>query len=327
MNHTDQSNRVLLERLAAKAMTDRGLLADFAAEALCEAAGVPCPSFDGGGARDLRNLLWASIDNDDSRDLDQLSVAEALPDGKIKVLVAIADVDAVVASLAAIENHAQHNTTSVYTAAKIFPMLPERLSTDITSLGQGVDRPAIVVEMLVAADGSVAGSAIYRAWVRNQAKLAYHGVAAWLEGGPPPAALAAVKGLDENLRLQDRAAMSLKNLRQLHGALTFDTRQSRAKFDGDEVSGLELEKPDRATHLIEDFMVAANGVAAEFLEAKNFPCLRRVVRTPKRWDGIVELARQHGADLPAAPNAPALNAFLTQQKKADPCASPISRSR
>jgi VacB/RNase II family 3'-5' exoribonuclease len=322
MDNPNQSNRALLQQLAARAMSERGLLAEFSAAALSEAAGVSCPRVNGEGVRDLRQLLWASIDNDDSRDLDQLSVAEALPGDKIKVLVAIADVDAVVAGLTAIEEHAQHNTTSVYTAAKIFPMLPERLSTDITSLGQGVDRPTIVVEMIVAVDGSVQSSSVYRAWVRNQAKLAYHSVAAWLEGGPAPAPLAAVTGLDENLRLQDKAARALKGLRQSHGALTFDTHQGRAKFDGDNVSSLELEKPDRATQLIEDFMVAANGVAAELLEAKGFPCLRRVVRVPKRWDGIVDIARHHGASLPAEPNAPALIAFLTQQKNADPVRFP-----
>jgi len=201
-------------------------------------------------------------------------------------------------------------------------MLPEHLSTDITSLCQGVDRPAVVVEMVVAADGSVSDSAVYRAWVRNQAKLTYRGVAAWLEGGPAPAALAAVKGLDENLRLQDKAAQALMNLRHLHGALTFDSRQGRATFDGDQVNSLELETRNRATQLIEDFMVAANGVVAEFLEAKKFACLRRVVRTPKRWDRIVDIARQHGATLPADPDAPALNAFLTHQKKADPVRFP-----
>ncbi len=185
-NHSDQSNRAILRRLAEQAMTDRGLLADFTAQAMSEAAGVKSPSGNGADFRDLRSLLWASIDNDDSRDLDQLSVAEALPGDQIKVLVAIADVDAVITGLAAIEEHARHNTTSVYTAAEIFPMLPEHLSTDISSLGQGVDRPAIVVEMVVGADGSVSSSSIYRAWVRNQAKLAYHGVAAWLGGGPAP---------------------------------------------------------------------------------------------------------------------------------------------
>jgi len=322
MNPADQPQRAILQRLAAQAMTDRGLLAEFTAEALSEAAGVRSPAPGGDAIRDLRNLLWASIDNDDSRDLDQLSVAEALPDGRIKVLVAIADVDAVIAGLAAIDEHARHNTTSVYTAARIFPMIPERLSTDITSLGQGVDRLAIVVEMIVAKDGSVQSSAVYQAWVRNQAKLAYHGVAAWLEGGPAPAALAAVKGLDENLRLQDKAAQALKGLRQLHGALTFDTRKGRAVFDGDTVSSLEVETPDRATQLIEDFMVAANGATAEFLETKKFSALRRVVRTPKRWDRIVEIAHEHGATLPSAPDAPALNAFLGKQRQADPVRFP-----
>jgi exoribonuclease-2 len=322
MTTTDSQPRALLQKLARKAMCDRGLLPDFSAGALAEAAALTAPAAGkdaaaNQGTRDLRNLLWASIDNDDSKDLDQLTVAEALPGDKIKVLVAIADVDAVVAGLAAIDLHARHNTTSVYTAAAIFPMLPEKLSTDITSLGQDADRQAIVVETVVAADGSVDSPAVYRAWVRNQAKLAYHSVAAWLEGGTPPAAVAAVRGLDENLRLQDKAAQALKGLRQRHGALTFQTLQGRAKFEGAEVRDLEVEKPDRATQLIEEFMVAANGVTAEYLEQKKFPCLRRVVRTPKRWDKIVEIARQHGGTLPNEPEARALNEFLKQQQAAD----------
>ena len=275
MTSMDQQPRAVLQRLAHKAMCDRGLLPDFSADAVAEVARIASPGSGQGREepRDLRNLLWASIDNDDSRDLDQLSVAEALSGDKIKVLVAIADVDAVVDGLAAIDLHARHNTTSVYTAAKIFPMLPEKLSTDITSLGLAADRQAIVVEMVVAADGSVQAPAIYRAWVRNQAKLAYNSVAAWLEGGPPPAAVAAVPGLEENLRLQDKAAQALKGLRQLHGALTFETLQGRAKFEGDEVCDVEVEKPNRATQLIEDFMVAANGVTAEYLEQQEVPLL------------------------------------------------------
>ncbi len=327
MTPTDAPPRTILQRLARQAMCQRGLLPDFSANALAEVAGIeaPAPGKDApqsGTPRDLRGLLWASIDNDDSKDLDQLSVAEALPGDKIKVLVAIADVDAVLDGLSAIDLHARHNTTSVYTAATIFPMLPEKLSTDITSLGPAVDRQAIVVEMVVAGDGSVAEPAIYRAWVRNQAKLAYNSVAAWLEGGTPPAAVAAVPGLDANLRLQDKAAQTLKGLRQLHGALAFETLQARAKLEGNEVRELEVEKPNRATQLIEDFMVAANGVTAEFLEQKKFPCLRRVVRTPKRWDRIVEIAQQHGCKLPAAPDSRALNEFLTQQKAADPVRFP-----
>jgi exoribonuclease-2 len=312
----------VLQELAHKAMCERGLLPDFSTDALAEAARIQAPTADQDGIRDLRSLLWASIDNDDSRDLDQLSVAAGLPDGKIKVLVAIADVDAVIDGLAAIDEHARHNTTSVYTAAEIFPMLPEKLSTDITSLGLSAERQAIVVEMVVVADGSVQEPAIYRAWVRNRAKLAYNSVAAWLEGGAAPAAVAAVPGLDENLRLQDRAAQALKGLRQQHGALTFETLQGRAKFEGDEVCGLEVEKTNRAKQLIEDFMVAANSVTAEFLEGKKFPCLRRVVRTPKRWERIVEIAQQHGCKLPAEPDSRALNDFLSGQKAADPLRFP-----
>jgi len=327
MTATDQTPRAVLQKLAHKAMCEQGLLPDFSADALAEVARLQAPVAAQDAApnearRDLRNLLWASIDNDDSRDLDQLSVGEALPEKKIKVLVAIADVDAVVDGLAAIDLHARHNTTSVYTAATIFPMLPEKLSTDITSLGLAADRQAIVVEMVVAADGSVQAPAIYRAWVRNQAKLAYNSVAAWLEGGPAPAAIAAVPGLDENLRLQDTAAQALRGLRQRHGALTFETIQGRARFEGDEVCDLELEKSNRATQLIEDFMVAANGVTAEYLEGKRFPCLRRVVRTPKRWERIVEIARQHGRQLPAEPDSRALDEFLKQQKAADPLRFP-----
>ncbi len=312
----------MLQKLAHKAMCDRGLFPDFSTEALAEVARIQAPAVGQDGIRDLRSLLWASIDNDDCRDLDQLSVAAALPGDKIKVLVAIADVDAVIDGLAAIDGHARHNTTSVYTAAEIFPMLPEKLSTDITSLGLSAERQAIVVEMVVAADGSVQESAIYRAWVRNRAKLAYNSVAALLEGGTAPAAVADVPGLDENLRLQDRAAQALKGLRQQHGALMFETLQGRAKFEGDEVCGLEVEKTNRAKQLIEDFMVAANSVTAEFLESKKFPCLRRVVRTPKRWERIVEIAQQHGCKLSAEPVSRALNDFLERQKAADPLRFP-----
>ena len=321
MNSTESPARALLKQLAQKAMCQRGLLPDFSASALAEVARLQAPTAGNDGLRDMRNLLWASIDNDDSRDLDQLTVADALPGGKTKVLVAVADVHAVIDGLAAIDLHARHNTTSVYTAAEIFPMLPEKLSTDITSLGPATDRQAIVVEMVVS-DGAVEQSSIYRAWVRNQAKLAYNSVAAWLEGGPAPEAVSAVTGLAENLRLQDRAAQSLKAMRQRHGALTFETIQSRPQFDGDDVRSLEVEKSNRATQLIEDFMVAANCVTAEFLEQKRFPCLRRVVRTPKRWDRIVEIAQDHGQRLPPEPDSQALNDFLTRQRAADPLRFP-----
>jgi exoribonuclease-2 len=305
-------------------MLQRGLLPDFSSEVLDELGRIQAPAaINGEKVRDLRGLLWASIDNDDSRDLDQLTVAEAMPGGTVKILVAVADVDALVHNGSAIDEHARHNTTSVYTAGVIFPMLPEKLSTDLTSLNFNEDRLAIVVEMVIGADGSLTDSDIYRASVRNHAKLAYNSVAAWLEGnGIVPEAVAAVKGLEENLRLQDKAAHGMKNLRYVHGALSFETIESRPVFDGDEIRDLEVEKRNRAKDTIEDFMIGANGVTARYLAARKFPSLRRVVRTPKRWERIVELAGEHGSNLPAAPDSKALEEFLTREKAADPVRFP-----
>ena len=303
---------------------ERGLLPDFPAQAIAELEGIHGPATQGGGStRDLRTLAWCSIDNDDSRDLDQLTVAEPLPEAAVKVLVAIADVEAVVRMRSALDDHAQHNTTSVYTAVQVFPMLPERLSTDLTSLNEGSDRLAIVIEMVVAGKGELQSSDIYRATVRNQAKLAYNGVAAWLEGnGPIPQAISAVKGLDDNLRLQDRAARSLRSLRHKHGALDLETIEARPVFEGDEIKDLETDRDNVAKGLIEDFMIAANGVTARYLAAKQLPSVRRIVRTPKRWDRIVELASEHGFTLPREPDAKALDAFLISAKAGDPLRFP-----
>ena len=251
MNANNQPHRSILQSIAHQAMLDRGLLPDFSAEALAELGRLQVPAAtDGQPVRDLRNLLWASIDNDDSRDLDQLTVAEAMPGDRIKILVAIADVDSLVKPRSAIDEHALHNTTSVYTAAEIFPMLPEKLSTDLTSLNFNEDRLAMVVEMVVAADGSLQESAIYRAWVRNQAKLAYKSVAAWLEQqGVTPEALVAVTGLAENLRIQDRVAQSMKNFRHSRGALSLETIEAKAVFDGDQLRTLEITEKNRAGRL------------------------------------------------------------------------------
>ena len=278
---------------------------------------------NGEAVRDLRDLLWASIDNDDSLDLDQLTVAEAMPGDKVKILVAVADVDSLVKNGSAIDEHARHNTTSVYTAARIFPMLPEKLSTDLTSLNFNEDRLSIVVEMVIGADGSLQDSDIYRARVRNHAKLAYNSVAAWLEGnGTVPEAIAAANGLDENLRMQDRTAQSMKNFRHVHGALSLETIEAKPIFDGDEIRDLEVEKKNRAKDIIEDFMIAANGVTARYLSSKKFPSIRRVVRTPKRWERIVEIAQEHGFKLPDNPDSKALEEFLIKEKAADPLRFP-----
>lgn len=305
-------------------MLARGLVPDFPPQALAELEGIHGPALQSGGSmRDLSGLPWCSLDNDDSRDLDQLTVAEAMPAGAVKVLVAIADVDALVKKRSAIDDHARQNTTSVYTVAEIFPMLPEKLSTNLTSLNPESDRLAIVVEMVVAGDGSLQSSNLYGATVRNHAKLAYNSVAGWLEGnGPMPQGIGAVKGLEENLRLQDRVARKMKALRRLHGALDLETIKARPVFAGDELKDLEVEKRNSAKDIIEDFMIAANGVAARYLASKKFPALRRVVRTPKRWGRIIELAAQQGATLPKEPDSKALEQFLVSAQAADPLRFP-----
>jgi exoribonuclease-2 len=317
---SDQDGLAQLRGIAREVMLARGLLPDFspAARAQTEALANP-PTDPDPQVRDLRRLLWASIDNDDSRDLDQLTVAEPLPDGHVKVLVAVADVDAAVKPGTPIDEHARANTTTVYTTAQIFPMLPERLSTDFTSLGEGVERLALVIEMTCAPDGTLKGSGLYRARVVNQAKLAYRAVGAWLAGSAAaPPRVAAVAGLAEQLRLQDRVAQTLKQVRHEHGALTLETLEPRPVIEGGALKDLRQEPKNRAEELIEDFMIAANSTVAGFLDAKGLPSLRRIVRTPKRWDRIVALAATLGERLPAAPDARALNSFLTRRRTADP---------
>jgi VacB/RNase II family 3'-5' exoribonuclease len=324
MNATDKQHRTILQNIAQRAMLERGLLPDFSVEAVAELGKMQAPAAtDGSPIRDLRDLLWSSIDNDDSRDLDQLSVAEAMPGDKVKIFVAVADVGSLVKKGSAIDEHARHNTTSVYTAARIFPMLPEALSTDLTSLNFNEDRLSIVAEMLIGADGSLQDSDIYRARVRNHAKLAYNSVAAWLEGnGDMPQAIAVVSGLDENLRMQDRIAQRMKNFRHVQGALSFETIEARPTFDGDYVRELEVDKKNHATDIIEDFMIAANGVTARYLSSRKFPSIRRVVRVPKRWERIVEIAGENGFTLPEDPDSKALEEFLIKEKAANPIRFP-----
>ena len=316
----EKRHRQILHNIAHRVMLERGLLPDFSPEVLAELNRIPSPATaDSQTVRDLRPLLWASIDNDDSRDLDQLTVAEEMPAGVVKILVAVADVEALVKKGSAINDHAQHNTTSVYTAAMIFPMLPERLSTDLTSLNYQEDRLAVIIEMIISEDGSLQGSDVYRAVVRNRAKLAYNSVAAWLEAsGPQPERIAAVDGLDQNLRLQDKVAQGLKAFRHMHGALNFQTVETSPIFDGDRLQDLAVTQKNRARDIIEDFMVAANGVTARYLSGKKFPSLRRVVRTPKRWERIVEIAQEHGFTLPAQPDSKILEGFLMKAKANDP---------
>jgi VacB/RNase II family 3'-5' exoribonuclease len=314
------SPRAHLRALAIEAMRAHGLDPDFPPDVIAQAASMAlAPTTTEEPLRDLRHLLWCSIDNDDSRDLDQLSVGETLPGGAVRLQVAIADVDAAVPRDSPVDRHAAVNTTSVYTPAMTFPMLPERLSTDLTSLTEDSDRLAIVVECTASADGSLAGSDVYGAVVRNRAKLAYNSIDAWLTGrGSLPAAAAAVPGMDEQLRLQDTVAQLLGRRRHEQGALEFETTDVQPLFDGDMLSELRPETSNRAKALIEDLMIAANGVVARFLDGRGFPSIRRVVRAPERWDRIVALAAKTGERLPAAPDSVALSRYLTARKAADP---------
>ena len=320
MSVTRQGQRALLLRVARQAMIERGLEPEFPVAALAEAQRLAAPAGPyGADVRDLRELVWCSIDNDDSRDLDQLTFAAPIPGGGTRLMVAVSDVSSSVAQGSALDGHAGTNTTSVYTPPQNFPMLPERLSTDLTSLGQGEDRMAIVVETVVDGMGSGGVSSVYRAVVRNQAKLAYSSVGAWLEGRcAMPAAIGAVAGLSDNLRIQDQAAQRLKAWRHEHGALELETLEVHARFDGDAVSDLVAEERNRAKEIIEDFMIAANGAIARFLVERRFPVMRRVVRSPERWQRIVDIAAHYGDRLPPTPDTRALHEFLVRRRAADP---------
>jgi VacB/RNase II family 3'-5' exoribonuclease len=319
------AERALLIRVARRAMVERGLEPDFPPHAIAETQNLPGPApARGSSIRDLRGLPWCSIDNDDSRDLDQLTVADPGSDGgTIRVRVAVAHVAALVSPGSSIDDHAGTNTTSVYTAAILFPMLPERLSTDLTSLVQNEDRLAMVIELTVNTEGRLQHSDVYPAAVRNRAKLAYSRVGPWLEGETgPPSEVRAVPGLEENLRVQDGVAQSLRALRHEEGALVLETIDVRALFEGDRLAELMPEDRNRAKELIEDFMIAANGAIARFLAGKGFPVMRRVVRSPERWQRIVELAKRYGGELPPQPDARALNQFLLKRRAADPLRFP-----
>jgi exoribonuclease-2 len=306
---------------AHASMIEHGFQPDFPAGAATELSAIEAhPETPAApGAQDLRGLLWSSIDNDTSKDLDQIEWAEQLPDGRIRVLVGVADVDVRVSKGTVLDSHAQSETTSVYTGVKVFPMLPSELSEGITSLNENEDRVAVVIEYAVDAAGTVTDGKAYRALVRNRAQLAYPSVGAWLEGsGPAPAKVAASADLAAQLKLQDAAAQRMENGRFQHGALDLETIETRpVMLKDDAVEIAKLEK-NRATSLIEEFMVAANGVIARTFGDAGVASIRRIVRTPKRWDRIVEVAAGLGTTLPAEADSKALNDFLLAQKQKDP---------
>lgn len=316
--------RADLVRIAIDAMTERGLAPDFPQPVQQQLDALTGPSGDADSSiRDLRHLPWCSIDNDDSMDLDQLTVSERLDDQSVRIMVAIADVDALVEKGSAIDEHARINTTSVYTSCKIFPMLPERLSTDLSSLNLDADRLAIVTEMRIAPDASITHTDVYRARVRNKAKLAYDAVSAWIDGkGPAPDALQRQPEMAQQVRTQDEVAQRLRQQRHTQGSLELETFQPHAVFEGEKVVDIRQQVQNRARQLIEEFMIAVNTCTARFLASHGGTSLRRVVRSPERWLRIVELARRYGESLPGTPDARALEAFLARQHKADPLRFP-----
>jgi exoribonuclease-2 len=310
-----------LQAAAKKAMLENGFEPDFPPAAIEQLAQIKTrpPQTATSDVRDLRNLLWSSIDNDTSRDLDQIEYAEKLPDGSVKVMVGIADVDAYVQKGTPIDLHAAKETTTVYTGVRNFPMLPEELSTGATSLLEVDGKQSVVTEFVVGANGEVAQHAIYRALVVNKAQLTYNAAGAWLEGrAPAPPKVAASPALQAQLKLQDEAAQVLKNSRYRHGALNIETTEVHPVVLNDQVIDLCKQEKNRATELIEDFMIAANGVVARTLEEARVSSIRRVVKTPERWDRIVALAAQQGGRLPPQPDSKALNDFLQTRKQADP---------
>lgn len=312
------NHRTLLAQIAASVMVERGLEPEFsdAAERQAERTRLP-GDLETSRVTDLRKLPWCSIDNDDSLDLDQLSTAEALENGATRIRVAIADVAGSVEPRSPLDQHAHRNTTSVYTPARKFPMLPDQLSTNLTSLNKGEDRLAIIVEFVASERGAISKSAVYRGRVRNQAKLTYREVGRWLEqGGAPPNGCQDAAVL-EQLKLQDRVAEALRHRRDEHGALELETVEVEHVFDGERLVGLKVQQLNRATSLIANMMIAANGITSRFLEARGLPVIRRVVRVPEHWDRICEIAAGHGTFLPVDPDPVALSRFLEDRRDKD----------
>jgi exoribonuclease-2 len=319
--HSSQPVHFNLVAAAHAAMIEHGFQPDFPAGTDTELAAIQDQPerTAASGFVDLRSLLWSSIDNDTSKDLDQIEWAEQLKDGRIRVLIGVADVDARVHRGTVIDGHARSETTSVYTGVRVFPMLPVTLSEGVTSLSENEDRVAVVIEFAVDASGTVSDGKAYRAMVRNRAQLAYNAVGAWLEGrGPAPAKVAANAQLAAQLKLQDTAAQHMVDSRFQHGALDLETIETRPVMLADQAIEIKRLEKNRATSLIEEFMVAANGVIARTFEDAGVASIRRIVRTPKRWERIVEVAAGLGATLPAAPDSKALNDFLLAQKQKDP---------
>ena len=311
-------------RIATDAMLQHGLEPDFSLQAEKQIASIDGASNESGpDILDLTSLLWCSIDNDDSLDLDQLTACEMQADLSVIIYVAVADVDSLVKKGSPIDDHARNNTASVYTSAHVFPMLPLRLSTDLTSLNFDQNRLALVTIMKIDDHGKVISSTVERALVRNKAKLAYDALSAWIEGESDlPLAASVVSGMEQQLGCQDRVAQKLRLHRHRKGSLEFQTFQPHAVFEGERVVAIKQQEQNRARQLIEELMIATNACTAAFLAERGVASFRRVVRSPERWRRIAEVASEYGYSLPAEPDAEALESFLAARHKADPLRFP-----
>lgn len=305
---------ISLTDLAVREMIERGFAPAFSQESLNELALCTAPASASKHARDMRSSLWVSIDNVDSRDLDQLTWAEHKEEGD-KIYIAIADVDGLVRMGSALDAHAAKNTTSIYTPTKAFPMLPEKLSTDLTSLKEGSDRSALVIELSVSLEGEFILSDVYLALVRNQAKLDYEEVANWLEREIKPARPMAIL---TQLKLQNAIALRIQSYRDRQGALYFETKEVETVFAEGRAVGLREKSVNTAHHLIENFMIAANVAATSYLEKYQLPVIKRVVRSPKRWERIQSIAKERGTRLPDLLDVKALRNFLFRVQQQDP---------
>ncbi len=309
-----------LRKISQETMVENGFQTVFPPEVFDELNGLKNRRISSDSSiKDLRHLLWSSIDNDSSKDLDQVEFAEELPNGDIRLLIAIADVDALVKKDSAIDDFARNQTVSVYTETKILPMLPREISENLTSLLPNVDRLAIVIEMVITENGDVPEHSIYRALTHNYAKMTYGEIGAWLdENGVEPNEFERVEGLREQIVLQQKAARRLIDFRQKRGSLEFESIEAVPVFDGEKAKDLNIVKTNSARKIIENFMVAANVEMAEFLEANDLTSVRRIVKTPARWERIREVAEKYGVNLPVEPDSNALAEFLKRRKSAKP---------
>ena len=318
IQNTSHNQKSYLQKLARMALQEHGFLPEFSKEVEEELKFITGPGIMETGMRDLTDLPWCSIDNDDSLDLDQLTVAIPVDESKTRLLVGIADVDCLVPKGSKIDEHAHHNTTSLYTDVEIFPMLPTKLSNDLTSLNPGQKRRAIVFDMEIGTMGEILSYEIYEALILNHAKLAYNSLAQWLEGeGKLPEALEKLPEVAENIKIQQHIAQSLEEKRRRNGSLNFTTIKTKAEFEEETIKDLHVEENNVAKHIIEECMIAANSCSADFLFSKNFPSLRRIVRVPKRWERIVEIAAEWNIRLPEVPNSEALDRFLRKAHRID----------